>query len=271
MKRPNLLLTAILSLESLLGCGPTEFPQYSGQYKLQNFFYSYPGFGGEKQMPSTLNLIDSMEHFGGHWNHYLRLEFVSETEDQANGTLMLKLDYLTRIDHGAWPNDWYNGAEIHREKTVYGTSAFCNYQYLYFLYLETTPSVKMLQKVYPGTGEYVKDDPVTKMSLNESLTQPEEVEFDDIEWNDAVEKNNGITLYFTFDRHFRSKFPGWDGGYKDCILPSDNRGDGSLIFTYHADLENLNTETDIRKGGREETKTDRPGIEFFKKVVSRVE
>ena len=264
------LLAGILSLESLLGCSPNEFPQYSGEYKLQSVSYSDPSFAGEKQMPSTLQVVDRMEHIGSHWNHYLRLESIPKTEDQANGDLTLKLDNLARIDDGTWPNDWYDGAEIHQETKVYGTSAFCNYQYFYFLYLETTPSVEMLQKVYPGRGKYIGDDPSTKMPLYESLARPEEVEFNATEWYDAVEENEGITLYFTFARHLRSEFPGWEGSHKDCILPSDSRRSESLTFTYHADLENLNDETDIRKEKVEETKDDQSGIVFFKKVVSGI-
>lgn len=270
MKKKTLLLAGTLSLESLLGCGSTEFPQYTGRYELRSVSYSDPAFVGEQQMPLTLSLVDSMEHLGSHWNHYLRLEFIPKTEDQANGALLLKLDDLARIDRGAWPNNWYNGAEVYQERIVYGTSAFCNYQYFYFLYLETVPPVEVLQNVYPGKGKYIGEDPVTKMPLNESLARPEEVEFDATKWYDAVEENEGITLYFTFVRHLRSKLPGWDDGYNDCILPSDNRDSESLTFTYHADSEYLNDEMDMRKGRREEIKADQPGIVFFKKVVSDV-
>ena len=270
MKKNSLLLASAISLESLLGCGPTEFPQYSGIYKLQSFSYSDPSFVGEKQIPPTLIVVDRMEHIGSYWDHSLLLEFIQKTEDQARGTLALELDDLTRIDHGTLPNDSYNGVEIHQEREVHGTSAFCNYQYLYFLYLETVPNAEMLQNVYPGRGRYIGDDPSTKMPLYESLSHPEEVDFNSTEWLDAVEDNEGITLNFTFARHLKSEMPSWENGYQDCILPSDSRGSESLAFTYHADLENLNDETDIRKEGIEKIRSDLPGIVFFRGIVSGV-
>lgn len=269
MKREP-LLAGIISLEMLLGCGPTEFPQYSGQYQLREVNYSDSSFRGDGQMPTILNVVDRMEHIGSHWNHYLWLEFIPQTDEQAKGSFTLELDNLARIDQGAWPNDWYDGAEIHREPKVYGTGSFCNYQYFYFLYLETKPSVEMLQEVYPGKGEYIGKDPSTKMPLYESLAQPEEVDFDDEEWYDAVEKNQGITLYFTLTRHIRSEFPGWEDGYKDCILPSDERNTASLSFTYHALEDDLNDETDVRKGKVEEIKVNQTSLSFFRKVVSDI-
>ena len=271
MRNKILLVAGVLGLEGILGCIPTKYPQYSGMYELQGVYYSDPSFEGEEEMPHTLDITDRMEHIGGHWSHHLGMEFVAEMEDQATGMVVSRLDNLSRIDYGTWPNDWYDGTEIHAEEKVYGGGAFCNYQYLYFLYLQTTPSVNTLQEVYPGRGKYIGKDSSTKMPLYESLANPEKVEFDNTKWYDAIKKNKGITLHFTFSRYFRSDLPAWEDGYKDCILIPSNKGEDSVIFTYHAKVSDLDDTTDIRKGGVEEIESDRPNIVFFKKIVSDIE
>lgn len=258
-------LIGALSLESLLGCG-TEFPQYSGRCELQGVSSSDPSFVGEKQMPPTLDITDRMKYIGHHWDHRLLLEFIPNSSGQAAGIFAEELDRLTQIDNGVWPNNWYDGTEIHQEPKVYGTGAFCNYQYLYFLYLESIPPVEVLKEVYPGKGDYVGKDPVTQMELYETLPDPENVDFDDTEWSDAVEENNGITLYFTFTRYRREV----RDDYKECILPADPRGEASLTFTYHTSLKDLDDETDIRKAKADEIKDDQPSILFFRKVVSGI-
>ena len=260
------LLIGALSLESMLGCGYTEFPQYSGRYELQEVSSTDPSFMGEKQMPLSLDLVDRMEYIGIQWNHRLLFEFVPDSQDQADGIFGLSLNEVTRIDQGVWPNDWYDGAEIYREPTVYGPDAWCNRKYVYLLYLESTPSSEMLQQVYLGYASYLGEDPTTHMDLYESLPYPEEVEFDDSRWYDAVDENEGITLYFTFTRYRREK----RGDYEECILSSDPRREESLTFTYHAPLENLDDETDIREGGIAEVNGGQPPVSFFRKVVSGI-
>lgn len=265
--KKQILLAGTVSLESLLGCGYTEFPQFSSRCALQDISYSDPSFMGEKQMPPALNIVDRMEYVGLHWNHQLKFEFISNSSEQANGTFAVGLDNVTRIDQGVWPNDWYDGTGIHQEPKVHGTGAWCNYQYLYFLYLESIPPVTLLQEVYPGYESYVGKDPTTHMDLYTSLPHPEEVEFDDTEWNNAIEENEGITLYFTFTRHLRSELPGGEG-YKDCILPTDQRGTESLTFTYHAPPEDLDDQTDIRKESMVEgIEESLPPVIFFRQIV----
>jgi len=266
MKRPLLLLTSTLTLESLLGCGYTEFPQYSGRYKLQQVSYTDPSLVGEKQMPLSLDLVDRMEYIGIQWNHRLLFNFIPDSQDQADGIFGLSLNEVTRIDQGVWPNDWYDGAEIYREPTVYGPGAWCNRKYIYLLYLDSVPAPEVLKGTYPGYDGSLGKNQTTQMDLKLSLQYPEEVEFDDSRWYDAVEENEGITLYLTFTRYRREK----RGDFEECILSPDSRGEESLTFTYHADLENLDDETDIREGGIAEVNGGQPPVSFFRKVVSSI-
>ena len=274
MKRPFFLLVSALSLESLLGCGDTGFPQYSGKYELQSVAYSDPSFVGEKQMPSTLNLIDRMKYIGHHWDHQLQFEFIPDSEGQAAGIFTLGLDNLTMIDDGAWPNNWYDGVEVHEERKVYGSGAAgpCSYLYLYFAYLASIPPAEVLQKMYQDRGEYFGKDPVTKMDLYETLPHPEEAEFDDTEWIDLIEENEGLTVSVTFNRYRREQHPGGEDGYKNCILPPDpeNRGKESVTFTYHASPEDLDDQTDIRKEGLAGMKESPPPVIFFRQVASDI-
>ena len=263
MKRFPLLLAGAIGLETLLGCGYSEFPQYSGKFELQDVSYTDPSFVGEKKMPLTLQVVDRMEYIGHYWNHRLQLEFIPNSPDQATGIFAGDLDNLTRIDRGVWPNDWYDGEGIHQEQKI-EPSAWCNSQYLYFLYLQSIPPVEVLQNTYPGHGECFGKDPVTKMELCETLPDPGKVDFDHTEWYNAVEENGGITLHFTFTR-YRRVMRDYDD--KDCILPEDLRGKESLTFTYHSSLENLDDETDLRKGGIKESKENRPSVMFFRQVV----
>lgn len=266
-----LALAGLLSLETLLGCGG-KYPQYSGRYELQSVSYSNPSFAGKQPLPSSLELTERMKHHGGHWDHYLKFNFIPQSSTEAPGIFTLELDDLARIDHGAWPNDWYDGAEIHREQKIYGTGTVCNYQYLYFLFMASTPSTETMQNMYPGQGECFAQDPVTKMPLCKSLAHPEEVDFNDTDWYDTLDENEGITLTLTFTRHLRSELPGGEDSYKDCILSSDpeNRGEAAMTFTYYADKKNLDDRTDIRKAVLEKTDPTGSSLSFFKKVVSGI-
>ncbi|HLD79203.1 MAG TPA: hypothetical protein VJA18_01450 [Candidatus Nanoarchaeia archaeon] len=259
MKQSVLAFIGTVTLESLLGCGYTEFPQYSGSYELLKISYTDPSFMGEKQMPSSLNVVDRMEYIGLNWNHLLQLEFIPASEEQAAGIFTQDLNSLTRIDDGAWPNNWYDGSQIHEEPKVYGPGTWCNRKYLYFLQLESVPPLEVLKNTYPGY--------TTHMDLKLSLQFPEEVDFDDTEWYDAVEENEGITLHLTFTRYRKEQRPGGEG-YQDCILPLDSRGKESLTFTYHASEENLNDRTDIRKERIDSgMKESPPPVIFFRQVV----
>ncbi len=259
----------LLSLEVLLSGCAEEFPQYSGTYKLSSFSHSNPEFQGEQPPPKKMDLIDRMEHYGGIWIHHLKLDFA---EPEAGRNIALRLNNLTNVDRGAWPNNGFNGANIFNEKKVYGTGAFCNYQYQYFLYLESNPSAEILREVYPGQAGFVGNDPTTGMPLYESLHNPKEVELDEAaaeKWQKTIDDNPGIILTFTFTRHLKSERPGWEDGYRDCILPYDPRGEESLTLIYQSDEEN-NT-VDIRKAGLEDIYHDLvPAETFFTKLISGV-
>ncbi|MBI2125019.1 hypothetical protein HYV87_03055 [Candidatus Woesearchaeota archaeon] len=270
MKPSTLAFIGAVSLESLLGCGDS-FPQYSGSYELREFSYTDPSFAGEMKMPSGLIVTNRMSYIGNQWNHQLNFEFASDSENQAVGIFSHYLDDLTRIDNGVWPNNWYDGVEVYEEQKIYGSgnTAWCNNQYLYFLRLESIPPPEVLRNSYPGNRSYIGKDPTTGMELYESWPHPEEADFEETEWNDAVEENEGITLYFNFTRYLRSKRPGGEG-YQDCILPLDSRGKESLTFTYHASTDDLDDATDIRKVRVEEIKDNQPAVSFFRKVISNI-
>ncbi len=257
----------LMSLEVLLSGCAEEFPQYSGKYKLISSSYTNPEFKGEQQPSPELNLTDRMEHWGGIWVHYLKLEFAGPA---AEGNIALRLNHLTNISRDAWPNNSFDGVNIFNEKKVYGTSAFCNYQYQYFLYLESNPSAENLREVYPGQGGFIGNDSVTGMPLYESLRDPTEVELNEEaaeQWQEAIEDNQGIILKFIFTRHLKSTRPGWEDGYKDCILPYDPRGEESLTFVYKSTEED--TATDIRKTGLEEIYQNLvPAEKVFARLVS---
>lgn len=255
------LLFGALSLESLLGCGYTEFPQYSGRYELQEVSYSNPSFVGEKQLPATLNVVDRMKYVGVEWNHRLLFDFIPDSPEQAEGIFSLDLNEVTRIDEGAWPNDGYDGAEIYQESKVHGPGAFCWRKVLYFLHLETVPPPELLP--YPGYELSTEEDPNTHENYKLTLNYPEEVEFDETEWYDAIDENEGITLYFTFTRYRKEE----RADYKTCILPSDNRSEESLTLVYHASVEDLYNDKDIRKDGIAETVGGQPAVSFFRQVV----
>ena len=266
----TLALFGLLSLETLLGCGE-RFPQYSGAYQLQSSSYTDPSFAGKQQLPASLELTDRMEYYGSYWNHHLKFNFIPQDGNQAAGIFSLKLNDITRIDDGAWPNNWYNGAEIYREPEVYGTGAFCNYQYLYFLFMQSAPSYDILQNTYPRQGECIGKDPTTHMPLCTSLAHPQEVDFNDTGWYDAIDENEGITLTLTFSRYIRGDTSG-SGNSNDCILPPDpkNRGEAYAVFVYRASRENLDDKVDVRKAPLEIPGQNASSLSFFTKIVSNI-
>ncbi|MEK6969215.1 MAG: hypothetical protein AABW48_02190 [Nanoarchaeota archaeon] len=260
----------LVSLEVLLSGCAEEFPQYSGKYKLTSYSYTAPEFKGEQQPAAEINLTDRMEHSGGIWIHYLKLEFEGSG---ANGSLVLQLNDLTRINQDVWPNNSFNGDNLFNEKKVYGTGAFCNYQYQYFLFLESNPSAEILKEVYPGQGKFLGNDPITKMPLYESLTKDAaNVELNEAaaeKWQDIIDDNEGIILKFTFTRHLKSEMPGWENGSEDCTLPYGPRGEESLTFIYQSTEED--TATDIRGAGVNELFQEIDSTEaFFTKLISGI-
>ncbi|MEK6939664.1 MAG: hypothetical protein AABX31_02960 [Nanoarchaeota archaeon] len=274
MKKSVLALTCLAGLEALLGCGYTTFPQYSGAYELQSVSYSDPAFAGKKQIASSLSVVDRMQYYGHFWNHHLQFDFMPLSDQEAGGTFNLQLDGVTRIDDGAWPNDWYNGVEIHHEPKVYGTGAFCNYQYLYFLFLQSTPDAGILQNTYPGHGDCIGKDPTTNMPLCTSLAHPQEVDFDDTGWYNAVDENGGITITLTFSRYLRGDTSGNNNGSMNCILTPDpeHRGEASAVFVYHAGKEDLEDKTDIRKEPLQKNSLNQKTLSlgFFKEIISNI-
>ena len=276
MKKILLAISGILSLESLLGCAPETFPQYSATYQLQSLQYTDSAFAGEKRMPNLLKIVDRMDHLGGYWNHLLRFEFQSFSPDETGGNLLFNLDDLLRDEESTFPHKKFKGVNIFSEDKV-GSSAFCYYQYHYYLFMEANPSAEILQLVYPGQGEYIGDDPVTGMPLHLSLSNPEKVELDENaveEWYGQIDDNEGIALRLILTRHIASEGPGGDD-YKDCILLSDPRHKESMIavykFHYDGKVEWEEQEHDIRKGdvyGLEQGTI--PPISFFKQVISDI-
>ncbi len=247
-RRELLLIYGMLSLESLLGCAPDKFPQYSAAYLLQNQHYTDPEFAGEKIMPQNLKVINRMSHSGGYWTHLLRFEFQALAPQEASGIALFNLDHLVSETESSFPHQEFKGANVFNEPTVGGVggpSAFCNYQYRYHLFMEAVPGAGILRRVYPGQGEYIGDDPVTKMPLYLSLSNPKEVELNDDaveEWYEKVAENKGATLTLIFTRHIAVTRPGGDEGYKDCILPYDPRKTESLIAAYKFEYDEHETE-----------------------------
>ncbi len=275
-----LLISGVLSLESLLGCAPDTFPQYSGSYQLISASYTDPSFAGEKIMPQNLKVIDRMNHSGGYWNHLLRFEFRALSPQEASGNTLFNLDHLVSETESSFPHKEFKGANIFNEATVGsvgGQSAFCNYQYRYHLFMEAIPNAGVLQRVYPGHGEYIGDDPGTKMPLYLSLSNPQEVELNDTaveEWYEKAAENGGITLTLILTRHIALTRPGGDEGYKDCILPYDPRKKESLIAAYkfeYDETEWVEQEYDLRKGEVQEIKNNAIApIELLKQVISNI-
>ncbi|MBI5397936.1 hypothetical protein HZB03_00600 [Candidatus Woesearchaeota archaeon] len=269
-------LSALISSALASSCTGLRFPQLSGLYTLLRHEVSDPSFAGKKRLPANFLMTDRMEYVGNYWNHLVRCEFsdermqVFDARPAAQGTLAFDLDDLTRINTGVYPNDGFDGVSISDEQKVTG-GVFCYYQYQYYLSMSSVPSVEVLQRVYPTQGRYVGEDPVTKMPLYESLSNPSEVDFDPEEWEDAVDDNDGVTLKFTFTRHIKRQTPGWEGGYKDCILPSDPRKEAALIAVYHASPSSLYTEADIRRLGTKGVMDGamEPAM-FFSDVVSEM-
>lgn len=265
-------VASLLTLEILtLGCSNEKFPKLDGRFDLVSFNYSNSSFKGRKIIPKSLDVIDRMEHHGGSWIHDLKFKFISTTSSEAEGEFTLRLNDLINIDNNAWPNNGFNGANVLNEKKVYGTSAFCDYQYQYNLFVESTPSPDILKKVYPGQGDNLEKDPFG-MDQHESLNYPQEVELNKNavkEWYNILDNNEGITLKFTFSRQIKSNYPGWENGYKDCILPDDPRKEESLTFTYHS-IEEDNY-TDIRKTGLEDLQVNNSTAKyFFNEIISEM-
>lgn len=257
---------------ALPNCASCEFPQYSGSYKLLEApYFSDPSFRGEKSLPGELTVTNRMEYFGYSWNHHLQFEFPPFPGEAASNIFTLELADMVRIYKplpGNFPAKELRGTSIYQEPKVEGTSAFCNYQYLYYLFMETTPSPEILLSTYPARGECYGKDPVTTFDLCESLANPAEVEFDPSAWCDAVDENGGITLKLTLFRYRREVHPGWEGGYKDCILPYDPRKEASVNAIYHASVDNLCQADDIRSLGISKLQNTALPMDFFWNIIS---
>lgn len=237
--------TKILPLATIItACSGEEFPGYGGQYLLESVSVTDPTFLGLLQPAPNLNIINRMEHHGGYFTHFLQLGFFSRSrpEQFATGSAAFTLDSLTRIDTVAWPNNGFDGCQMYSEG-VAGTSE-CNHEYVYHLFLAPTPESEMLRKVYPGKGEYIGKDPVTKMDLYETLSNPQEVELNENAvnaWNNTIDSNGGIILNFRICRHHYLD-------YSKCSndnRPFDTRGEACLFMTYKSFYEEK--EEDIRK------------------------
>lgn len=235
----------ILPLAAIIaGCGE-EYPSYGGQYLLESVSVTDPAFLGSLHPAPNLNIVNRMEHHGGYFIHFLRLEFSSLTQPErfATGSAAFTLDHLTRIDTVAWPNDGFDGSQIYSEGVV-GTGVFCNHEYVYHLFLTPSPDSEVLRRVYPGKGKYLGKDPSTKMDLYETLSNPQEVELNKKavnEWNETIDSNEGITLNFRLCRHHYLDYSGCDTDNR----PFDTRGEACLFMTYKSFYEE--NEEDIRK------------------------
>ncbi|MDP3698017.1 MAG: hypothetical protein Q8R47_00370 [Nanoarchaeota archaeon] len=260
-----LALSGLLSLEALLGCGG-RYPQYSGQFELQNFSYSKPDFAGKKRLPSDLKIIHRMKYIPNVWDDRLRFEFTPDHPGEIQGAVVFDLENLTRDKESIFPQPQFKGEQIHAEKAYYG-GVFCNYQYQYQAFAIVTPGEQELKKVYPEQGEYLYTDP-SGMPIYKSF-DPDKFEPDGKAskgWYEAIENNQGtIIIDFSISREIRSDTSGCDA---ESYLPYDSRGKESLRATYYS--TKLDDEEDPRVGFDQLLDNSIPPIDLFKEVISEI-
>ncbi|MDO8510943.1 MAG: hypothetical protein Q7S55_02145 [Nanoarchaeota archaeon] len=267
MKQKALLLVGALSLESLLGCGSTKFPQYSGKYKLQEASYTDPAFAGEKKLPWDLTVIHRMKYVPNDWDDRLLFKFTPQNQEtEIGGAVLFDLELLTADAESSFPHEYFKGEEIHAERRYYG-GAFCNYQYQYHAFAILTPDEEQLKKVYPNQGEYLYTEP-SGMPIYETFNpdgfEPSEETID--AWYEKVEKNGDhISLDFVVSRNIHDTVFGCDS---ESYLPPDPRGRESLKALYHS-IE-LHDEEDPRLGFDDLPTNTIPAIDLFKEVISGV-
>ena len=264
----NKNLTALISAASLglLGCG-TKYPQYSGEYELQNSSYTNPAFAGKKRIAWKLAITHRMKYVPNIWNDQLRLEFTSDNpENEITGRVMFDLEDLTRDKESTFPQPEFKGQQIHAEKTYYG-GVFCNYQYLYHAFAVLTPGEQELKKVYPEKGKYLYTEP-SGMPIYESFNannfEPDQDAIDG--WYDVIEENGGmISLNLFINRDILSDTSGCGS---NSYLPYDPRGKESLEATYYS--VKLENDEDPRQGYESLPDNTIPPIDLFKEVISEV-
>jgi hypothetical protein len=260
-----------LSGKFLQGCASCDFPALSGCYRLtKSPVYTNPSFEGKLVLPPTLVITNRMEHGSSRWNHFLGFDFRAEGKGQASGKFALDLDEMIQSKESSFPHKVYKGATVHAEEKINGTSAFCNSQIFYHVFLEVVPDVKILINTYPGKGEYFGKDPVNGMEQHAPLKDPGNVEFNPEAWENAIDDNDGITLKIQFARNRAEVRPGWDGGHEDCFISTDERFSEDLDMEYHASLDDLNLEVDIRKGGYQGIDYGMGAAKYFSQVVSGI-
>lgn len=261
-----LLLSSLLSLETLLGCSE-RFPQYSGEFKLQNSSYSNSKFAGKKRLPWDFKVIHRMKYIPNVWDDRLRFEFSSQNQEiEISGAVIFDLENLTRDKESTFPQPQFKGQQIHAEKEYYG-GAFCNYQYQYHAFAILTPGEQELKKVYPEQGEYLYTEP-SGMPLYESFNpdkfEPDQKAIDG--WYDTIENYGGkITLDLYISRDIKSDLSGCDS---QSYLPYDTRGKESLRALYYS--IKLDDEEDHRIGFDQLLDNSIPSIDLFKEVISEV-
>ncbi|GEM_PF-4511443 len=259
-----LTLSCLLSLEALLGCGG-KYPQYSGQFELQNSSYTNPSFAGKKHLPWDLKIIHRMKYVSNVWDDRLRFEFTSQNPDELQGAVVFDLENLTRNKESTFPQQYFKGQEIHSEKAYYG-GAFCNYQYQYQAFALLTPGEEELKKVYPEQGKYLYTEP-SGMPIYESFNperfEPEQKNIDG--WYDTLDNNDGISMDLYISRNIKADTSGCDA---ESYLPYDPRGKESLKAAYHS--TKLDDHEDPRLGFDQLRDNTIPPIDLFQKVISEV-
>lgn len=263
--RKPLQVAGLVSL--LAGCGE-EMPGYNGLYFKTESSTSDPGFTGEMDWPSNLEIVHRMKYKGAGFKHYLGLRFMSIFPNEVYSEMQFTLSRITNEDEGVWPNDHPGGDQFYSEEKIYG-GAWCTSQVQYWLYA-VMPEHKLLDEIYPA---HIEDGPdidtaTGKVKPSPSPQKLEEQYNEDKadEWFEIMEDGIGVKLILI--RHLDSTTSGCYrfGGY----LPPDKWGHQWSKVNYFSSEPDYSV--NMIKADLSDLKTfDDMPMSFFKQIIPDVD